>query len=302
MQEYVNDSGAIEGVTLGEEAHIVAESDNGPRAIPNMPQTERDAYANRILLCEEHHKVIDSSNGRYFPVEVLMEMKREHEEHVAQSLGEKSGKREEATERAARFLGEWERRVELENWDDWTSSLLSPLPEIEKERFDRFASTALWLRSRGWPTSHFPRVRRGVSIFTKIWSDLIQVIDREFAYHRNLRERFCLREKHKEIDWDEKLYEKYGGEYDFNCDLIHELVFHLTAAANLMCDYIREELDAGYRFDEGNLMITRGPNEMLRYEHFSPTYDAEQRALEEPYPGLDSVKEGASRSSGHRPL
>ncbi|WP_107120750.1 HNH endonuclease [Streptomyces olivochromogenes] len=280
-----------EGVTLGEEAHIVAESDHGPRANPQMPQKERDSYANMILLCEEHHKVIDASNGRYFSIEVLLEMKREHEERVAKSMGDPAKETEAAAERAADFVSEWERRVEIDKWDGWTSSLLAPTPVMGFDQFERFFDTSLWLQGRSWPTSHFSKFRQADRIFTEVWADLIQTISDTFAHHRIARDRFCLHEKHKEISWNEQLYREYGDEFDFNVDIIHELVFHLTSAGNLMIQRIRQEIQVGYRFSEGNLRITHGPNEMLRFEHFSPSYSEDEQASENPYPGLDKIKE-----------
>jgi hypothetical protein len=68
---------------FGEEAHIVGQSPNGPRA-GNIPDV--DSYANLILLCRIHHKQVDDQVGRY-TVERLKEIKRQHEEWVA-SLGE----------------------------------------------------------------------------------------------------------------------------------------------------------------------------------------------------------------------
>jgi hypothetical protein len=68
---------------FGEEAHIVGQSPNGPRA-GNVPDVH--AYANLILLCRKHHKQIDDQVG-YYTVERLTEIKRQHDEWVA-SLGE----------------------------------------------------------------------------------------------------------------------------------------------------------------------------------------------------------------------
>jgi hypothetical protein len=36
-------------VVIGQEAHIVAEEDDGPRGDPTMPIGDRNAYANLIL-------------------------------------------------------------------------------------------------------------------------------------------------------------------------------------------------------------------------------------------------------------
>ena len=48
---------------LGKIAHIVAHSDHGPRANPNLSMKERDCYDNWILLCPTHHDLIDISNN-----------------------------------------------------------------------------------------------------------------------------------------------------------------------------------------------------------------------------------------------
>ncbi|WP_328508353.1 hypothetical protein OG981_53440 [Streptomyces mirabilis] len=73
---------------IGEEAHIVAEADRGPRADPSMPKTERNSYPNMILLCMPHHTFVDSENGAHFTVEQLHKMKADHEARVIQRLSD----------------------------------------------------------------------------------------------------------------------------------------------------------------------------------------------------------------------
>jgi hypothetical protein len=68
---------------FGEEAHIVGQSPNGPRA-GNI--SDVDSYANLILLCRKHHKQVDDQRS-YYTVERLREIKRKHEEWIA-TLGE----------------------------------------------------------------------------------------------------------------------------------------------------------------------------------------------------------------------
>lgn len=46
---------------IGEEAHIVARSVNGPRGESSLSAEQRNAYSNLILLCPTHHAVIASS-------------------------------------------------------------------------------------------------------------------------------------------------------------------------------------------------------------------------------------------------
>ncbi|WP_237326334.1 NACHT domain-containing protein [Streptomyces sp. CBMAI 2042] len=71
-------------VVIGEEAHIVAKEDDGPRGDPSTPSTERNSYENLLLLCPTHHTLIDKEKGANFSVEKLLEMKYTHEEAVAE--------------------------------------------------------------------------------------------------------------------------------------------------------------------------------------------------------------------------
>src|SRR5258707_461104 len=72
-------SASLTPIVVGEEAHIVAEEDNGPRGDPSMPISERNAYPNLILLCPTHHRVIDKDHGVHFSVTRLQGMKAAHE-------------------------------------------------------------------------------------------------------------------------------------------------------------------------------------------------------------------------------
>ena len=70
--------------TLGEMAHIVGQSQNGPRGNQNL--TDRDSYDNLILLCPTHHVEIDK-NYTAWPVERLRSIKADHEAWVSEQLG-----------------------------------------------------------------------------------------------------------------------------------------------------------------------------------------------------------------------
>ncbi|HEX6394683.1 MAG TPA: HNH endonuclease [Acidimicrobiales bacterium] len=45
--------------TVGNECHIVSRKPDGPRGDNPLPLDQRDEYDNLILLCADHHKVID---------------------------------------------------------------------------------------------------------------------------------------------------------------------------------------------------------------------------------------------------
>jgi hypothetical protein len=68
-------------VLVGEIAHIVAQSQGGPRREADIPGGCIDGYSNLILLCHEHHELVDQQHHTY-SVEHLLQFKTDHEEWV----------------------------------------------------------------------------------------------------------------------------------------------------------------------------------------------------------------------------
>lgn len=75
----------VPGVILGEMCHIVAKSETGPRGEDLLPSEERDRYANLILLCQEHHTVIDRLPGDWSATSLHL-IKAAHEGWVEEQL------------------------------------------------------------------------------------------------------------------------------------------------------------------------------------------------------------------------
>lgn len=78
--KYYTDTG--ENIVLGEMAHIIAHSPDGPRG---DGVGKNDTYENLILLCPTHHNEIDK-NPEAFPHEMLNDWKKEHEKRIKDAL------------------------------------------------------------------------------------------------------------------------------------------------------------------------------------------------------------------------
>lgn len=76
----------MDGAIVGEICHIHAASAGGPRYDPAQSAAKRHGYDNLILLCANHHTVIDSDIEAY-SVERLVKMKADHE-HTATTLSD----------------------------------------------------------------------------------------------------------------------------------------------------------------------------------------------------------------------
>jgi hypothetical protein len=73
--------------TLGEMAHIKGNKKGSNRYDSQQSDTERHDYNNLILLCPTHHTLIDKpENESTYTVDLLLKMKKQHEETILEKL------------------------------------------------------------------------------------------------------------------------------------------------------------------------------------------------------------------------
>ena len=78
-----NEAAKAAPYTVGEMAHICGEKPGASRYDASQSDKQRDDYANLILLCPNHHTLIDKPETlKKYPVEVLHQMKVDHERYV----------------------------------------------------------------------------------------------------------------------------------------------------------------------------------------------------------------------------
>jgi len=73
-------------IHIAEMAHILAASNQGPRAIRKMTAAERGHFDNLILLCANCHTIIDKAPEQ-FPDTLLVGWKRDHQSRLDQVFG-----------------------------------------------------------------------------------------------------------------------------------------------------------------------------------------------------------------------
>lgn len=86
-------------LNLGEECHIISSKSKGPRHKPNYLE-DYDVYSNLILLCRNHHRMIDEQFETYTE-ELLHQIKTNHEKWVKSTI-DKAIKG--TTEKSPKFL------------------------------------------------------------------------------------------------------------------------------------------------------------------------------------------------------
>lgn len=63
-------------------AHIIADVPGGPRGDAIKSDLLKDDITNLILMCDVHHRLIDKNDVAGHPVELLVQMKKEHEDRI----------------------------------------------------------------------------------------------------------------------------------------------------------------------------------------------------------------------------
>ena len=109
--------------TFAKIAHISAASKNGPRYDPNMTDDERRSIDNLILLCDEHHIIIDNINTvDQYPIELIKQWKTDHIKSITK-------KEDKISNHSLQALS-----IELNSNFDYISNLiLNDLPNIITE-------------------------------------------------------------------------------------------------------------------------------------------------------------------------
>jgi 5-methylcytosine-specific restriction endonuclease McrA len=268
---------------LGEECHIVAREKDGPRGDDPLPEEKRDLYANLILLCLKHHKIIDDQPDKY-PVPELLRIKQEQETWLRDASGKFDKNKQQDEEVYAQIIETWAQMADLDHWDGMSYCICSgDAPFLSKVRADNFEALHDWLFKRVYPT-RYPLLNDALENFRLVLMDFNKVFRSRLDLKYPDRNTLVVEKFYKIDHWNEELYERLGNEYEAHVEFIEDLFLEMTRAANFVCEKVREVLLRSYRMKEGNLIVHAGTwadghDHMLRVQ-----YKPEEKTAR-PYPG-----------------
>jgi hypothetical protein len=243
---------------VGDEAHIIARKESFTRGdYDALSSEERDHYSNLILLCRTHHKQIDDQPA-HFTVERLREIKAAHENEVRLRRTETEEKRQQDDLTYASYIDEWQRRADLTNWRDvcsWIDSAATPT--LPKTWYQAQKEFLIWVIGRIWP-NRYPLLEKALYNYKAVLQDFLNVFDRHVDWDREDASFLRTRKLHQaEGQVARERYFELLRQHEEHVDLVCDLFFELTRAANYVCDRVRDSLFSGYRLNEGALLIER---------------------------------------------
>ncbi|WP_311268776.1 HNH endonuclease [Sphingobium sp. WCS2017Hpa-17] len=280
--ELVHEDDATDLTIIGENCHIVAEKEDGPRGKSPMELKDRNSYPNLILMCRNHHKIIDS-NELTWTVEKLHELKREHNAWV-QQLG-LDVDRIQDDEDYSILIDDWAALCHIDTWYTWTSYVLgASRPRIFENVDQDLSAMRIKFIGKILPGRH-RSLEDAFANFSRVLAD----------FHSTLHLHLMPSQSSGLLITD-KFYSNGGAynpnyeidsqRYDEHVDLVIDLMLELTRAANLVCDQIRSTVFRSYRRKDGHLMVALGAAGGFSYETILTRYSALEAAQLQPYPGL----------------
>lgn len=277
-----------DAVLVGEEAHIVAKSPDGPRGDSPLSPEQRDEYSNLILLCPTDHALIDKA-PEDFPVSFLLDMKAQHEAWVRSTLGAASNP---ADEKWAALVDNLTSRLGLDTWHKDVSALLSGgEASMSVSTEERLRACLHWIATRPWPTGH-DDLRKVIETIGHFINELLSTFSQHVDPDRS-GDRFRFKAFYKISVWDEELYESLLNEYKECRQYLADIVLELTRYVNLFSDGVRDEIDPDFRNEEGYAtLIIEGA--ILRFDTHVPRFTQEEiwdiRASEHPFQDFSEVR------------
>ena len=267
-------------------AHIVADSESGPRGNSPLKSEQRDRYENLILLCPNHHTLIDRDEDA-FPVELLHAYKSEHEAWVRDRMGLPDGTDEAALHLYGRLI---DMASELfTRWSELTERAMYTSPywlKADVERTRRFREAVLRA-----PFSQ--RNRELEAAIIRLSMALAAAVD-HFLVHAEEDDRYPDRwaeiRFYKIERYDEDLYFKLAREYDAWIQREDALMIESSKTANWLCDVVRRDLNPYFFLNEGRLLATHGDDLSSRQVLYLYDQDERDRAIADPFHSLDRAQ------------
>ena len=274
---------------VGDEAHIIARSETFTRGdVDSLQPEDRDHYSNLILLCKIHHKQIDDQPAEY-TVEKLRNIKAKHEAEVKQHWTDEDRKKQQDELIYSGYIDEWARMAQLDDWRAISSYLSDDTPSLPRTWYNAQKEFIIWIIGRIWP-HRYPLLESAFQNYKAVLQDLLNVFDRHVEYDREKGEVIRTKKFYHINEWNPELYEKLSKQYDDHENLINDLFFELTRAANYLCDRVRETIYESYRIVEGAVLIERHSVGFdLKTVHVRLEYRGDERVAR-PYPGLKEFK------------
>lgn len=243
-------------VLIGEQAHIVAQKEGGPRGNSNLSLDERDSYPNLILLCANHHTIIDADAEKY-SIEKLHQIKREHELWVSEKLSSVASEHRQAEDEIyATLIDAVVEKLDLINWEGWSSfavsssNILLPSDMIDSESFELRI-----LVEKAIFSGRFLELEKAIVTLSHIFLATANI----FLKHCKKSGQYYQEDRfYKITEWNDEKYNNLLRRYEKWRRVYLDCFYDLARTLNWFADVVRRDINPFFFSKEGRFTIVEG--------------------------------------------
>ena len=252
-----SEDATISSILIGEQAHIIAQKENGPRGTSNLSKAERDSYPNLILLCANHHTEIDEIPVSKYSIEKLHQIKQEHELWVREKLSTSESEQRQAEDEVySNFIDNIVIMLDLINWEVWSSYAVSSsnmaLPAFMVDE------TAFKLRimvEKAVFSGRYLELENAIITLSHIFLATINIFSEHCTQSKT---RYVENQFYKIDEWDDVKYKRLHDKYIAWKKTYQECFYDMAKALNWFADVVRRDINPFFFSKEGRFTIVEG--------------------------------------------
>jgi len=194
----------------------------------------------------------------------------------------------------AGYVDKWLELAGANDWEAWASWVLSGgQPAISVTRMKELDELDRYLFSRVWPHRYLA-LEDALLNFRRVLNDFRVVFMKHATSRGGDNDSYRTQKFYQHGQHEDSSYYQQLDLYNYHVDLVGDLMFELTRAANNVCDEVRKSISPSFRFHEGTLLITSGPDLDLSFKTCHPEYRDKNR-----YSGLREFMEARAQRDVH---
>ncbi|MBD2460143.1 hypothetical protein H6G89_03700 [Oscillatoria sp. FACHB-1407] len=256
---------------IGEQAHIVAEENSGPRGESILTSEQRNSYPNLILLCPTCHTKIDKAPSDY-PIEELHRYKTEHELWVDECLTNYDS--EDPSQLIySHLIDEVVVLANLVEWNRWASNAVS-----SNSQWPRDISSRLFVLQQRMQLAIWPGTLLELELSMQVFVKFIAAAFNLFREHSERCGDYLTVDYFYRIrSYDPAKYHRLLNQFDAWEKAWNELVREATKAANWFADVVHQDINSTFFLTDGRFALVEGMFSDMSYRSILYEYDAETK-------------------------
>jgi len=268
---------ATESFPIGEQAHIVGKEPDSARSDSTLSIEERESYHNLILLCPNHHTLIDK-NPKDYPIEKLHMMKSQHEYWVERTLSKSYDFKTKAIDIIYAHLVDLAvEGCSFGTWQKWMSQLYGPSHIIKADIYNKALDYTLKMNKAVWP-GKLLELESAMKLFSTTMNMMLNFYMKNAeSIIENGKDYFIEDKSYKKQLHPEEIFRKLSERCERWENYLNELIIEVVKAANWLAELVRRDINPLFMATEGKFSLIWGPDDDFSWHTIIPEYSTDEK-------------------------